>query len=1689
MIYKITALLILVLASASHGAAPTHCTVLPLSTANPTVVNNSSELETACNNPPASRLILLNPGDYTGDITCDFRTASAANPITIRSANANVNSWAVLKGDEDEDEGVWTISGHHYRITNIKVDEGGIALTGNFNRASHNWAFNGLRRGTNGSTNIRAYFWATGIENRIDHNTIGEEGTTNCNTNQNVTKRRALRILTNSNTKENRIDHNYIINMKCIDNNSEEAIQVGFGNSDTPRSPDTYLEYNYVKDYALIGGGAEVVSIKSGGTKIRYNRFNNIDNARFSLRTAHNTEIRGNVFEDFSSNRGVTASGPDTIVTENLFDDVNLSLDEGTELFSVMISQTTCNGDNCLSCYPAVENGLVTHNEGRNGAQMRFGFNPGSTCGPASHEPEFGTFNNQGFSTNTGNGYDPNQHDQLGSSPGTFGSWHRVVGPGEPGTTEVGHTAPNDRFCEGEPPTPPTSDAVVAKRPEPIHNNTTDPGALVVDAANCEPVIEAENGQGGTVLIRAGTCTVEELILRDISIYPFNGADVTIRSDSGAVIKTCSDTTVAGLLIDAKSANVAIGVDPDNCPEAVVDNVIIRNNDIQGGLGNSLIRIIDSVTNSTIIGNRINGGGGVNSDDGHGLLVSAGADNLMIEDNLFLKDVSLLNGWSSFGSLTGALLRVESSNQVEIKNNSFISTVPGSQAPVQLGPIVTNEQYWVHNNYWHGPTLVTTQACLAAGGGISDAAISHNIFDRCGAAGGSRGALQLGHVSTSDDIRGSITQNLIIAPNDTAEAMAFKDVNGLTVTHNTVVNGRMEFTDPGNLGSNTITILRNNIFQSVDWSGDDLSGVSITTCSHNNNNASDSMPSGCTSTTTTDPQMEDCTFEQFRCTPQNTTFLSQLGSDSQIRGAFIPPVVRTDAGFEPEMGDVNAQTLTLRFSAVPESDGSAGKAVRFSRSRFTLEYDSVAQTINTVSVTPLEFEILMTAQPDPTDVIELTTTTRWCYDESDFGHMDSALDDILGVTIPSVNAACGVLTDLPVTNGEGGGGNTIPNAVDDTASTPQSTLVDIDVLDNDTDADLDALVILSFDNLSVQGQTVILDDNGTPGTLTDDTLNYLPDSTFVGVDTFEYSISDGNGGIDTAVVTVTVTGTVSASGRFYVSGTLGDDTNTDTEIQNPATPAKTIARAVTTACSDGLGAGDEVVVMSGTYTEAVLISCSGDSSEDFIISAAPANQVVVDVQGVSLASGQAAFTLAPSSEFITVEGFIVRNAHLQGSDHSCFEVGSGQSNHITLFDLTLQNCGEFALDLSNGVVDMRIEQVRASGCLGAACIMVEDASRVDMVELNIHDNLGQASAGDYAGILVNDSLDIVIEDSVIERSCNGIVLQGTTGSANNPVTIRDNKIINLGGSSSCSTSVGLWARGSSDSIRFIGNQCNSTDCSLVSQQATRVSHVHESYAGSLLHRPAGCEGDAETSPGDEFRIHNSIFAPGTGQAWGQWNASFVSSWPVHFLGNNNLYDGDINFDINGRQNGVACPDTLNSYSDAAALETFKADTSLQSGSVFGDPFFKDIDQSQMDLLPTSPAIDAGECLMTVASSVTGQQTISINGMSPLELFIDRGKFFKRSSERVYIDTEAVSPASPEEEPGEGGEDGHVLTSATLESMTSSSITFTTEVSLDAGDCLSPRQLFEAPDIGAIERLRSSVPSAVRIGGFRVGGYK
>jgi Ca2+-binding RTX toxin-like protein len=94
--------------------------------------------------------------------------------------------------------------------------------------------------------------------------------------------------------------------------------------------------------------------------------------------------------------------------------------------------------------------------------------------------------------------------------------------------------------------------------------------------------------------------------------------------------------------------------------------------------------------------------------------------------------------------------------------------------------------------------------------------------------------------------------------------------------------------------------------------------------------------------------------------------------------------------------------------------------------------------------------------------------------------------------------------------------NDAPNATNDSLATYEDQVIIIDpatLLGNDRDSNGDPLTIISLDPFALNGR-VAFDENGM--------IVFTPRANYNGVASFDYTISDGQGGTDTATVTVTI---------------------------------------------------------------------------------------------------------------------------------------------------------------------------------------------------------------------------------------------------------------------------------------------------------------------------------------------------------------------------------------------------------------------------------------------------------------------------------------------------------------------------------------------------------------------------------------
>lgn len=159
-----------------------------------------------------------------------------------------------------------------------------------------------------------------------------------------------------------------------------------------------------------------------------------------------------------------------------------------------------------------------------------------------------------------------------------------------------------------------------------------------------------------------------------------------------------------------------------------------------------------------------------------------------------------------------------------------------------------------------------------------------------------------------------------------------------------------------------------------------------------------------------------------------------------------------------------------------------------------------------------------------------------------------------------------------------------PDAVDDPSLSvsEDASATSLDVLANDSDPDSDPMSIVDATD-PAHGAT------STDGS----TVSYTPDPDYAGIDTFEYTIDDGNLGTDTATVTVTVDPINDAPSGADGTASTPEDTphvfaSSDFAFSDPNdSPADSLlAVTVTTIPGPGVLTNDGAVMSDGESVSA-----------------------------------------------------------------------------------------------------------------------------------------------------------------------------------------------------------------------------------------------------------------------------------------------------------------------------------------------------------------------------------------------------------------------------------------------------------------------------------------------------------------------
>ena len=371
--------------------------------------------------------------------------------------------------------------------------------------------------------------------------------------------------------------------------------------------------------------------------------------------------------------------------------------------------------------------------------------------------------------------------------------------------------------------------------------------------------------------------------------------------------------------------------------------------------------------------------------------------------------------------------------------------------------------------------------------------------------------------------------------------------------------------------------------------------------------------------------------------------------------------------------------------------------------------------------------------------------------------------------------------------------NIDPTAVNDNFTAFEDQSITINVLANDSDADGDSLSITSA---TAQNGAVTINPNGT--------ISYTPNTNFNGTDSITYEISDGQGGINTAIANITInavndapiatddTAFTNVDSSITIDVLLNDsDADGNTLNINAATALNGTVTinadgtllyvpvdnfegydSITYEVSDGNGG-------SNTATVSILVNSKPVAEDDVVIINEDTSVVInvlsndSDFDGDALSVTQAS---APNgSVTINVDGTLsyTPNINFNGNDSITYEISDGNGGiSLGTVNVTVNavNDGPVAVDDSVTVEVNTTTTVNVlnndSDLDGDALSVTSAVATNGTVTINLDGTLSYSPNADFTGI---DSITYELSDGAGGLSSATVSIEVNTS----PVAVAD----------------------------------------------------------------------------------------------------------------------------------------------------------------------------------------------------------------------------------------------------------------------------------------------------------------------------
>lgn len=353
-------------------------------------VSSMAALVTAVNAAPPGRQILIAPGTYNeGTLRTFNNTGTAANPIVIRPRDG--------RGTVTISAANWTLANASARLVfaNLYFSGGLVRMNGDHNRITR-CRFRNIstaitlvtsRDGRVDHCDFRGYVSGTGVRACIHFDPNGFDNGTNV---------------------RNLVDYNIFADINpAIGDNGQEIIRWHGQEQNIDLALTTevgIVEYNRFDNIRIPASGSiqegEVLSIKSGGWKVRFNTFTDLG-MYLQLRHTNNSEVRSNWFESMNSSVALAVAGDDHLVIGNRFvGAMRMRVQSGTGTNTRVLA-----GTDPINIHPRAEGCQIIGNQiGSTGTILIGGF-------WSSPTPSFAALDNNLFDNTKDGGGDAHSFD------------------------------------------------------------------------------------------------------------------------------------------------------------------------------------------------------------------------------------------------------------------------------------------------------------------------------------------------------------------------------------------------------------------------------------------------------------------------------------------------------------------------------------------------------------------------------------------------------------------------------------------------------------------------------------------------------------------------------------------------------------------------------------------------------------------------------------------------------------------------------------------------------------------------------------------------------------------------------------------------------------------------------------------------------------------------------------------------------------------------------------------------------------------------------------------------------------------------------------------------------------------------------------------------------------------------------